>query len=380
MKFGQRLLEHIEECEKRESPCVREDYVDYGFLKQQIKTKPDLTEVKFRQMYEVQRDKFTTALSRGESLSRDPQYTSINTVALDKISKKFDRRLDGRIRQANWEELRQTFDRLQLDDTMMPQEQDNQLPAPVRHGTSGKWVIFVAGAISGFVSRTLTAPLDRIKLVLQAGTGGGPLTGPAPRKGSVLREAAKCILKDGGVRGFWRGNGANVIKMMPESAIKFYVYDVLKGWQTTNFEGGTSIVQRLLAGSLAGGIAQAAVYPLDVTKTRLAVSSSGTYMGIFHCLQHTVAMEGPRALYKGVGVALLAIVPAAGIDLCVYNTLRERYQSRRKQNGNKDGVPIMVALSFGVMSSLSGAVVAYPLTLVRTRLIAQGDAPNSFVS
>ena len=95
---------------------------------------------------------------------------------------------------------------------------------------------FVAGGIAGAVSRTATAPLDRLKVYLIAQVGvkddaiqhaksGAPLKA-AKTAGRPLVEATKALWRMGGMRSLFAGNGLNVIKVMPESAIKFGSYEV----------------------------------------------------------------------------------------------------------------------------------------------------------
>ena len=72
------------------------------------------------------------------------------------------------------------------------------------------------------------------------------------------------MLKEGGFRGLWRGNGINVIKIAPESAIKFAAYDALKRLVRGDVERELALYERFIAGSLAGGMSQTAIYPLEV--------------------------------------------------------------------------------------------------------------------
>ena len=48
------------------------------------------------------------------------------------------------------------------------------------------------------------------------------------RKNLSIKKAFFNMLREGGVRGLWRGNGMNVLKIAPESALKFAAYDFFK--------------------------------------------------------------------------------------------------------------------------------------------------------
>ncbi|KAF9577415.1 hypothetical protein BGW38_007383, partial [Lunasporangiospora selenospora] len=169
-----------------------------------------------------------------------------------------------------------------------------------------------AGAIAGAVSRSVTAPLDRLKVYLI--TSSAPkLTGPAaasalkhipkltspghantPANQRLLWRAIVELYNQGGIRTFFRGNGLNIIKIAPESAIKFYTYESSK-WFIVNHlpsltiqfppevgVNGASLQQpppdiaaagRFLAGGVAGLVSQFSIYPLETIKTRIMSSS-----------------------------------------------------------------------------------------------------------
>lgn len=178
-------------------------------------------------------------------------------------------------------------------------------------------MVFCSGAISGIVSRTSTAPFDRVKILLQADKVKRDGRPRIPHGTGSIQRVCKFVYKDAGIRGFWQGNLANVLKVAPESATKFFLYD-LTTQSLFEHKSKLALADRLTAGCIAGAVSQLVVYPLDVTKTRLAAANSGQYDGIWHCISKTVRREGFLALYKGVRPALAAIMPASAVDLAVY--------------------------------------------------------------
>jgi hypothetical protein len=222
------------------------------------------------------------------------------------------------------------------------------------------WRHLAAGGIAGAVSRTCTAPLDRLKVFLQV----------QPDK-QRIGDCFHNMLKEGGVNGLWRGNGINVLKIAPESAIKFAAYEQIKRLIKGDSKTGLSIYERFCAGALAGGISQTAIYPLEVMKTRLALRKTGQYKSIMDAAFKIYRVEGLGSFYRGYIPNILGIIPYAGIDLAVYETLKKKYL---KTHSNLEQPSFWMLLACGSVSSTLGQMCSYPLALVRTRLQAQGES------
>lgn len=129
------------------------------------------------------------------------------------------------------------------------------------------------------VSRTATAPLDRLKVYLIAQISpkdtldtaikDGAPTVAARKFGKDLLDACKDLWRAGGIRSLFAGNGLNVVKVMPESAIKFGAYEAAKRF-FANLEGTDPqhlhASAQFLAGGFGGVVSQCVVYPIDTLK------------------------------------------------------------------------------------------------------------------
>jgi solute carrier family 25 phosphate transporter 23/24/25/41 len=81
-----------------------------------------------------------------------------------------------------------------------------------------------------------------------------------------------------GFRGFFKGNGMTMVKIIPFSAAEFFFYDLFKTKLYPNTDrANLSNWQKLMAGGLTGALSQLIVYPTDVVKTYMTVNTeSGT--------------------------------------------------------------------------------------------------------
>ncbi|XP_077412089.1 mitochondrial adenyl nucleotide antiporter SLC25A24-like isoform X1 [Vanacampus margaritifer] len=228
--------------------------------------------------------------------------------------------------------------------------------------SGGWWKQLVAGAVAGSVSRTGTAPLDRLKVFMQVHS--------SKSNKISLAKGFKQMIVEGGVTSLWRGNGTNVLKIAPETAIKFMAYEQFK--KLLSSEGKKiETHKRFLSGSLAGATAQTAIYPMEVLKTRLTLRKTGQYSGMFDCAKTILKKEGVKAFYKGYIPNLLGIIPYAGIDLAVYESLKNAWLSYHTKDSANPGV--LVLLGCGTISSTCGQLASYPLALVRTRMQARAS-------
>lgn len=67
------------------------------------------------------------------------------------------------------------------------------------------------------------------------------------------------------------------------------------------------------------------IYPLEITKTRLALAENKVYSGIFDCLRKIVKFEGPFALFKGMSASVAGVLPYSSVDLATFYFMKNFY-------------------------------------------------------
>ncbi|TVY23412.1 Calcium-binding mitochondrial carrier [Lachnellula hyalina] len=253
---------------------------------------------------------------------------------------------------------------------------------------------FLAGGIAGAISRTCTAPLDRLKVYLIANISTpaketvdavkkGNAATAAKHIGRPLVDATKELWKAGGMRSLFAGNGLNVVKVMPESAIKFGSYEATKR-ALAQLEGHgdpkkINPYSQFVAGGVGGMVSQLCVYPIDTLKFRMQCETvKGGLHGnalIIATAKKMYKQGGIRSAYRGLTMGLVGMFPYSAIDLGTFEYLKSSIAARKLRMGysQTDSAPGSFATGcIGALSGSLGASVVYPINLLRTRLQAQG--------
>ncbi|KAE9445066.1 hypothetical protein C3L33_23036, partial [Rhododendron williamsianum] len=174
--------------------------------------------------------------------------------------------------------------------------------------------LFTAGAIAGAAAKTVTAPLDRIKLLMQ--THGLRAGQEGAKKAIGFVEAFALIGKQEGVKGYWKGNLPQVIRVIPYSAVQLFAYDTYKKLFSGK-DGELSVIGRLAAGACAGMTSTFVTYPLDVLRLRLAVEPGCKTMS--EVALNMLREEGVASFYKGLGPSLIGIAPYIAVNFCIFD-------------------------------------------------------------
>ncbi|XP_068617625.1 solute carrier family 25 member 16-like [Battus philenor] len=229
----------------------------------------------------------------------------------------------------------------------------------------------LAGGVAGMCAKTAVAPLDRIKILLQAQS--------VHYKHHGVFAGLTAIVRQESIFALYKGNGAQMVRIFPYAATQFTSFEIYK-----KYLNGLNIpmVQhgdKFVAGAGAGATAVTLTYPLDTIRARLAFQITGEqrYTGIANTAITMFRTEGGiRALYRGFVPTMMGMVPYAGFSFYCFESLKYvlmKYMPTtmcRKCDRNTGGLVLTVPGKL-VCGGLAGAVaqsVSYPLDVTRRRM------------
>jgi hypothetical protein len=205
---------------------------------------------------------------------------------------------------------------------------------------------FLIGGTAAIISRTATAPLELIRLQKQ--------------NHFLKNNNISNVIRNEGLRHLWKGNYTNCIRIFPQDATNFMLYERFKN-ETNKYIDNENAVH-LLSGGASGIISIMAIYPLETARSHLALQfNKSKYNGLTDVFKKLSLRE----LYAGSKLTCFGYGPWNAINFASYNYYKKEFKSY------EDGSPSLFKLLCGGMAGMTAITITYPSDLVRRRLQLQ---------
>jgi solute carrier family 25 (adenine nucleotide translocator) protein 4/5/6/31 len=234
---------------------------------------------------------------------------------------------------------------------------------------------WLAGGTAAGISKTLVAPIERVKLLLQTQDANPRIkSGEIPRYTGIINCFSR-VSAEQGVASLWRGNLANVVRYFPTQAFNFAFKDTFKRMFPT-YNPKTQFWQffatNMASGGLAGASSLLIVYPLDFARTRLAAdvgkNNDREFTGLIDCLSKTIKKSGPLGLYQGFLVSVQGIIVYRGAYFGLYDT------AKQVAFGDNKNPNLIYKWAIAQTVTAIAGIVSYPFDTVRRRMMMQSGA------
>merc|ERR1712166_22873 len=146
---------------------------------------------------------------------------------------------------------------------------------------------FAIGGTVGGITKTLTAPIERVKLLIQTQDANPNIISGEVERYKGMGDCFRRVTAEQGFPAFWRGNGANVMRYFPQQAFNLSFKDTLKRMfpkydPKTQFWGffGVNLASAGLGAALPSASATPSIspehvsLPMSVVKKRPSTVSS----------------------------------------------------------------------------------------------------------
>ncbi|ODQ78974.1 hypothetical protein BABINDRAFT_50717, partial [Babjeviella inositovora NRRL Y-12698] len=185
------------------------------------------------------------------------------------------------------------------------------------------WDYLTCALAAGGTTSFLTNPIWVLKTRILSTTKS------TPGAYVSLLDGIKRILREEGVRGFWKGLTPALISVS-QGALQFTIYDTIKFSvfaSDTNLAPGTlqrevnlSTVQYIYTSAVSKMISTVTLYPFQVIRSRLQGyrDPRAAKTNMFSVSRAIWQHEGVFGFYKGLAANLIRVVPATCITFVVY--------------------------------------------------------------
>lgn len=226
----------------------------------------------------------------------------------------------------------------------------------------------IIGTMSSTIAKTISSPLERVKLLLQ----NQEILNELHKKYNGNIDCFIRIFKEQGIKAYWRGNLANILRFVPNFSLTYALKELFRkisykrnelSNNNKDLSSKGKVYINIITASLAGSISILFTHPFDFVRTKMGVSIIGKnekleYKGIIDCFYKTYKLHGLTGLYSGLTISILNNFFYLGLLFGLHDSI-PKYS-------------LMTSLFTSSLTSTFALTITFPFDTVKRRLMIQG--------
>jgi len=234
-----------------------------------------------------------------------------------------------------------------------------------------------AGGISGAVSKTITAPLEKVKLAIQNQDSNPRILSGEMKRYTGMGDCFGRHISELGATSLWRGNVANCVRYVPTAAFNLMFKDTLKAIfpKVKKDDFAKFAATQVASGSLAGGLTNTLVYPLIYVRTVLGADLGKVkqYNNMLDCFRKTIQNGGFMSLYNGIGPSTIGIVVYRGVQFGLQDTIKAFNPWQKEVSA----IGLVSKFTVAQVAVSASGIAAYPFDTMQRRLQIEASKPKA---
>jgi hypothetical protein len=170
--------------------------------------------------------------------------------------------------------------------------------------------LLLSGTCAGLLQTSITYPLDILRTRMTIDKN-------MTKNYTNIFRCLTNIIKNEGTLALYKGFNINLSTYPLYVGIQFSIYEYLRGENP------------IIAGTIAGTIAQSLMYPGDVLKRQLQLNgidnSNKKISSISNAVKYIYNVRGIGGFYQGYFINLIKVVPEATLQFFVYDYIKNNY-------------------------------------------------------
>ncbi|KAF5291425.1 hypothetical protein FQR65_LT01736 [Abscondita terminalis] len=240
---------------------------------------------------------------------------------------------------------------------------------------------FSVAGLSSIIAKTVAAPIERTKLILQVQDSASQVLEGKTKKCTGIINCLLKITKEQGFFSLYRGNATNIIRYFPMQSLNFAFNEQFSSL-FVRLIGADSLRKRFVVKSLSGGCAGALtvtiLFPLEFCLTRIATDMGGElqreFQGLRDCFKKIMKKDGYRGFYYGYKMSVTGVALYRSLYFGLYDFVMYAWKTHTRST--KVSHPILTKLCLAQGVIIVASLSVYPLDTASRRKMLDSGKPS----